>query len=174
MSALKIIVWMLPIIFMIHDFEEIVFVEAWKRRQKHRLSVLGEKAPFNDLGSTPSFSIGVLLEFIVFSGIAGFAAISNNYYVWLGLFFGFAGHLVVHCIMAVNFKGYVPGLYTSLPFLPVSIGIIVFAISRLEMSIFEIGSSFLLGAIIMLGMVKLLHLLMDNFETWLTVWSKPR
>ncbi|WP_271294929.1 HXXEE domain-containing protein [Weissella confusa] len=174
MTALTIMIWLLPIIFMIHDFEEIIFVEAWKRKNNRKITRLGKNAPFNDLGSTPSFSIGVLLEFIVFSADAWFTATSGNYILWIGLFFGFTAHLVIHWLMVVKFHGYVPGFFTAIPFLPISIGIIVYALVMLQLPMLVVAISFTVGGLIMLGMVKILHKNMANFEQWLTDWSQEK
>lgn len=174
MTALTIMVWLLPIIFMIHDFEEIIFVEAWKQKNKRKLNSIGKKAPFNDLGSTPSFSIGVLLEFVIFSGVAWFTATSGNYILWLGLFFGFTAHLVIHCLMVVKFHGYVPGFVTSIPFVPISVGIIIYALMVLQLPVLEVVIGFVLGGLVMLGMVKVLHNYMAKFEQWLTAWSQEK
>lgn len=36
MNTINTIVWLFPVIFMLHDFEEIIFVEAWKRKYKKK------------------------------------------------------------------------------------------------------------------------------------------
>lgn len=37
MNNINTIVWLLPIIFMIHDFEEIIFIKVWRKRYQHYL-----------------------------------------------------------------------------------------------------------------------------------------
>ncbi len=37
MYNIKTIIWLLPILFMIHDFEEIIMAEAWSKRFKKEL-----------------------------------------------------------------------------------------------------------------------------------------
>jgi hypothetical protein len=38
MNTMNFIVWMLPIIFMIHDFEEILMAEVWGKRYKEKIN----------------------------------------------------------------------------------------------------------------------------------------
>lgn len=88
MNTINTIVWLFPVIFMLHDFEEIIFVEAWKRKYKRKIQTTKmKKIPFADLGSTPSFSIGVLIEFFIISALSLSACIFDWYFLWLGLFF---------------------------------------------------------------------------------------
>ena len=37
-------VWMLPILFILHDFEEMIFMPLWKKRHRHKLVTF--KKPF--------------------------------------------------------------------------------------------------------------------------------
>ena len=39
MNTINTIVWLFPVIFMLHDFEEIIFVEAWKRKYKRKIQL---------------------------------------------------------------------------------------------------------------------------------------
>jgi hypothetical protein len=38
MNTMSFIVWMFPIIFMLHDFEEIIMVEAWGNRYRKAIN----------------------------------------------------------------------------------------------------------------------------------------
>ena len=93
MIALHTIVWLFPVIFMIHDFEEIILGRAWKiRYKKAREESTMKRVPFSDFVSTDSFSVGVVEEFIIFSLVCLVSCYTKNYVVWYALFFGIVFH----------------------------------------------------------------------------------
>ena len=58
MENMQFIAWMLPILFILHDFEEMVMVEAWGKRYRSKLKQL-KKASFEH-AKTASFVCAVL------------------------------------------------------------------------------------------------------------------
>lgn len=57
------IAWLFPIIFMIHDFEEIVMINAWQQKNKQYIQNMKDKyIPFKFKGSTASISFWVAIE----------------------------------------------------------------------------------------------------------------
>jgi len=156
---------------MVHDFEEIIIVEAWKKRYANQLKIL-KKAPFSDLKSTPSFSIGVAIEFIVISLVTLFSCIFDSYLLWYGMFFGFAAHLVIHCFMSAKFKHYVPGVVTSVPFLPICVYLLYVSIRFFTFSKFEIIAYCAVGIATVYLMVFLLHKGMGTFEKLIRLLEK--
>ena len=65
----KIIVWLLPIVFMIHDFEEIIFFKSWITKNKDYLSGIipefSKRLLFRlEKLSVPAFSLAVAEEFV--------------------------------------------------------------------------------------------------------------
>ena len=119
MIDFKTIVWLLPIVFMFHDFEEIIFFKNWITKNKKTLS---EKFPklskrflvhFENL-SVQAFSIAVAEEFILLSIVTVLSVIFDSYLLWLGIFMGFFIHLLVHLIQWIVFRKYIPAIYTSI------------------------------------------------------------
>ena len=114
----KMIVWLLPIVFMFHDFEEIIFFKSWITKNKETLS---EKFPklskrffvrFENL-SVQAFSLAVAEEFVLLSAITILSIVFESYLLWLGIFMGFFIHLFVHLIQWIVFRKYIPAIYTS-------------------------------------------------------------
>ena len=172
MNTINTIVWLFPVIFMLHDFEEIIFVEAWKRKYKRKIQTTKmKKIPFADLGITPSFSIGVLIEFFIISALSLSACIFDWYFLWLGLFFGFTIHLIVHCMLALQFKGFVPGVVTAVPLLPFCFYILWVSNKFLSFTTAQLCISCVVGAILMLLMVAVLHRCMKSFEAFIKEWE---
>jgi len=119
MIDFKAIVWLLPIVFMFHDFEEIIFFKSWIAKNKKTLS---EKYPklskrfftrFESL-SVPAFSLAVAEEFVLLCVITVLSILYESYLLWLGVFMGFFIHLFVHLIQWIVFRKYIPAIYTSI------------------------------------------------------------
>lgn len=173
MNSMNVIVWLFPIIFMIHDFEEIIFISAWRKKYKHYIDTCTmKKKPFEDFKSTASFSIGVEILFLIFSFAALFAIIFNNYYIWYGLFFATTAHFITaHFLLTLKFKHYVPGIITAILFLPLSIYILYTATSILVFSVSEIILSCVVGSLFGFVIYVGLHSAEKSLESQLVKFS---
>jgi hypothetical protein len=167
------IVWLFPILFMIHDFEEIIFINAWRKKYKHYLCTCTmKKKPFADFESTASFSIGVEIIFLIFSFISLFSVIFNNYYIWYGFFFFITVHFVtIHFSLVFNFKHYVPGFITSIIFLPISIYILYTATLILRYSSTKIVLSCVACSVLSYIIYVFLHSVEKDLENKLRKFS---
>ncbi len=110
------LIWLFPLIFMVHDFEEIIFQEWWFN--KERLSLL-KKYPkvvkeYEQI-STAGFALAVSEEFIVLLIIALTAIVFQWYYLWLGTLVTFLIHLIIHIVQWVIYKKYIPAIITVIP-----------------------------------------------------------
>lgn len=134
---MKEIFWVLPILFIFHDFEEIIFMEKWaknldrKRISKHFPEHIAEKllSHFKN-ATTANFAIGVFCMYIVLISCTFIAYIWNLEDFWISLFLVFTIHLFVHCLQAVIFKGYIPALYTSLVCIPICMWVLLYEFSK--------------------------------------------
>ncbi|WP_201110990.1 HXXEE domain-containing protein [Dysgonomonas sp. Marseille-P4677] len=114
----SIIVWLFPIIFMLHEFEEIIFFKYWINKNKNFLFNKYPKiskrflSHFENL-STPAFTVAVAEEFILLSIITIASVIFDMYLLWLGIFMGFFIHLFTHLIQWIIIRRYIPAIYTT-------------------------------------------------------------
>ncbi|GKS10276.1 hypothetical protein YDYSY3_12760 [Paenibacillus chitinolyticus] len=116
--SLNTVVWLFLAAFMIHDFEEIIFVESWMNRNYERLRPLipgpGQKL-FKDMSNVKSsqFAVAVLVEFILFVPVTYLAAERG---IW-ALFIGFNALLFVHVFthlgQSILLRSYTPGVVTA-------------------------------------------------------------
>ena len=173
MNNMNTIVWLFPIIFMIHDFEEIIFISAWRKKYKDYIKTCTmKKIPFADFKSTASFSIGVEIIFLILSLSALFSVISNSYYIWYGLFFATTAHFITaHFILTLKFKHYVPGIITAILFLPLSIYILYTATLITGFSLTEILLSCVVGSLFAFAIYVFLHSVEKNLENQLRKFS---
>lgn len=172
MLTLNTIIWLFPILFMIHDFEEIILTQAWKvRYQKQRAESKMKKVPFSDFMSTASFSCGVIEEFIIFSIVALISCMSGHYFLWYGLFFGIVLHFAIHLKMSLQFHAYTPGIFTAALFLPIGICLLVEAQNKIGYSYPTLVLSCVVGFLCILGNLVILHKGMNYFEKWINDYA---
>nr|WP_273545606.1 HXXEE domain-containing protein [Paenibacillus caui] len=170
MDNIQLLIWFLPVLFMVHDFEEIIMVEAWKKRNSEWMQ--NPKAPFHSIQSAASASIAVAEEFVILCIATILSQYYSNYNFWVGLFVAFSVHLVVHIIWSIQYKKYVPGLITSVIFTPLCAILIVKAWHILNPDWVHVSLFSLLSIVIMIVNLYILHKLMSVFHQWLIRYSK--
>ncbi|AGX43612.1 HXXEE domain-containing protein [Clostridium saccharobutylicum] len=171
MNNIQVILWLFPIIFIFHDFEEIIFIEYWISKNRHylyeRFPMLSKRLlPHFDNITTSSFAFGVAEEFILISIITIFSYVMNMYSLWMGLLIAFTLHLIIHCVQTLIVKKYIPAIVTSIICLPICIYIINYM-----MKLFTINTVILysiLGFIIMVVNLVIIHKFMASFSKWLS------
>lgn len=118
MEKYNVIVWLLPIVFMIHDFEEIIFFKLWIGKNKEYLTAKFPKlskrflARFDNV-STAAFAVAVAEEFVFLSLITVGSVVSGSYLLWLAVFMGFSVHLIMHLMQWIILRRYIPAIYTT-------------------------------------------------------------
>lgn len=171
MNHMNAIAWLLPILFMIHDFEEIVFVKVWRERYQYCLDACTmKKKPFSDFRSTDEFSIGVEIIFVILSLITFLSIIFNDYHVWYGFLFT----ITAHFNLVLKFKHYVPGFVTSILFLPLNAYIIYISTVMLGFNLNDIIISCALGAAVGFFIYTFLHSMEKSFANQLINYSNNK
>jgi len=175
MNDIKVIVWLFPILFIFHDFEEIIMMQPWIKRNRQVLSerfpkLLRRLLPHFDKITTSSFALGIAEEFILICLVSVVSFLTGNYGIWMGLFIAFTIHLVIHCVQALALKKYIPALATSLLCLPACYYIIINTVSLFSISSLVCYS--LLGFLVMVLNLIIVHKGMDVFGAWLARYEK--
>ena len=124
-------IWLLPVIFMFHDMEEIVGAEKWIRNNLDAIIASHPGAErllkvYRGV-TTTGFAAAVYEELIVLIAIclaADFTDITFFDGLWFGGLVGFTLHLVIHIGQAALIQRYIPCLITSIISLPPSIYLI--------------------------------------------------
>jgi len=181
MKDIQFIIWLFPIIFMLHDFEEIVFVKPWFEKAKNR-ERLQRRFPklskrllqhFDPI-STSSFSLAVAEEFLLISAVTIAAYLAGWYYLWLGGFIAFTAHLFAHCIQGIAFRGYIPTLITSIICLPLCCYLIVSFCLLYEPAIDQAIIFSIIATVIMVVNLMAVHKVMYIFDKWLNAYQKDK
>ena len=123
---------------------------------------------FNNL-TTEGFALAVAEEFVLLLIICGltFTGIRAFNLIWLGVFFAFTLHLVVHIGQAVVFRKYIPALATSIICLPVSIWILKDCLSAIDASLVEIVAYSIVAVVAVVGNLVFAHWLTRRFNEWM-------
>ena len=114
------LIWLLPVVFMIHDFEEIIMMKPWltknwaKLEKRFPAKAIRAMARQKDM-SVSAYSFAVAEELVVLSVFTFLGAECEMYNFWAGFLIGFFIHLLVHIGQFIAFRSYVPVITTSTP-----------------------------------------------------------
>lgn len=115
---------LLPVIFMIHEYEEIIRFKGWLDQNR---MVLQQRFPslYHFLlrnkvfeYSTETFAIGTALNFLLISLVTIISLSLGAYHLWFVALIGHTLHLTVHILQWLIYRRYIPVIFTSLITLP--------------------------------------------------------
>lgn len=119
MISLPSLIWIFLAAFMIHDFEEIIWVESWMNKNYNKLlhtvpkSFQKQIQSFHGIKSS-HFAIPVFMEFILFIPAAWLAADHNQYVFFVGFNMVLLLHVFTHLGQSLYLRMYTPGVVTAL------------------------------------------------------------
>ena len=172
MTKLELIMMLLPVVFIVHEYEEIVMFKSWlgnnrnelKRRFPRFERVLARRGHFDY--STSTFAIGTAHEFVLISIISLSAVWLRAFQWWFAAFAGYSVHLIVHLVQWAIYRKYIPVIITTILTLPYCVyAFVEFAkasiLSPLQMLLWLVVG-------IILTMLSLLSafFLMSKFQQW--------
>lgn len=162
----------LPMVFMVHDFEEIIMFERWLHG--HRAEPRARFPRFEKFVArqglfecpTSAFSVGVLHEFVWISAVSLCGVYFGVYGLWFAAFVAYFVHLLMHVGQWAIYRGYIPCIVTTVLTLPYCVyAFVVFwrsaLLSPLEMLLWGVG-----GVIVMLATFPMTFFLMRKFAQW--------
>ena len=163
-------VWMLPILFILHDFEEMIIMPLWKIRHHQKLATF-RKPFFGSVTQSSAFLVGVLEEFVILLFISGLCQLTHNNLLYLSFVIAYTAHFIIHYIMCMRFRGYVPGVVTVTLELPMVLMIISHYWSS-DVPLLSVFVYLLLAMIIAFTNLKIMHLIMPKIQTHLEKYAK--
>lgn len=157
-------IWFFPLLFIVHDMEEIMGLGLWLKRNR---SFLDEKYPkiSNTYRpySTEGMTAAVMEEMVLCLIICIITKLTEFYGLWLGAFVAYAIHLVVHISQSIVIRRYIPASITSILCLPLSIWFIVSSIEMLSYSTGQVLVYGLIGTVAIAGNLKVAHWIIHIF-----------
>lgn len=162
MNELKWFAWLFPLLFIVHDMEEIITAKNWCKKELHQVIPL-PITPFGNTKSTAGFAVGVFEELILWILATLLGNITGFYGLWYGFLIANIIHLILFhmIIFPLSYRRYVPGVVTAWLTLIPFCYILYLAQTDLNYSVLQIGLWVTIGFLLALGNVKLLHNKMD-------------
>ncbi|WP_227840389.1 MULTISPECIES: HXXEE domain-containing protein [unclassified Clostridioides] len=100
------------------------------------------------------------------------SCIFDNYFIWYGCLFAFTFHFIFpHFNLYIRFKHHVPGVFTSIIFLPICIWLLYITSNMLNYSLFKLSLSCFIGTILLVIIFVSLHKAMKFFEYLLIMYQ---
>ena len=100
MNELELIVSLFPIVFMLHEFEEIIGFKTWVIKDglwiAKKYPKVAKQISIYERLSVPAFALAVLEEFILIGIVTALALTLQWYSVWIAVFLGFSLHIFIH------------------------------------------------------------------------------
>lgn len=174
-AELAVIALSMPILFALHNLEEIAIFDYFMRKNRTKiLQRLPKKAalciaPVLKSAGSAGFTLAVTVLFVVLAAISYFALWQDNHIawlVWLAATVVFTFQLVVHIITAIYWRGYAFGTITAVLCLPAFIWMIARFMQIKPFALTEvIIASIIVGVVTYAGGIPLLYArLMRKFE----------
>ena len=163
-------VWMLPILFILHDFEEMIFMPLWKKRHHQKLMTF-KKPFFGSVTQGSAFAVGVLEEFVILLLISGLCQMTHNTLLYLSFVIAYTSHFMLHYIMCLRFKGYVPGVVTASLELPIVL-MIIFRYWPSDISLLPVIVYLFIAMAIAYTNLKVMHQIMPKIQLSLEKYMK--
>jgi hypothetical protein len=169
---IETLMWLLPIFFMIHDFEEIIMMKPWLEKNA---AVIQKRFPRLAAGLLPrlqrlspaAYTFIVAQLFLSLSFITFVSVEFSLYGVWLGFLLVFLLHLLIHIAQYVIFRGYVPVIFTSIFSLVYAVFALVFLINAEPFVITDILIWMLIAGLVSIGAFMFFFRQAGRFEDWL-------
>lgn len=145
--SVNTLIWLFPVAFMLHEFEEILFMKPWIKRN---VSIIVTRFPFLAPRfnifvkgfSTRKFTLIVAEEFIIVSVVTFVSVEWSHYNLFAGVLMAYALHQLVHLVQFVVYRRYIPAVVTTIITAPYVVYAIFYMLSR---GIAQVNQSLMIG-----------------------------
>ena len=117
--TIETLIWLFPIMFMIHELEEIIFMKPWIKKNaatiQKRFPFIGRRfrKATKDF-STRKFALIVAEEFIIISAVTVVSMQWGFINMFTGMLIAYSLHLFIHIVQFIIYRRYIPTIVTSL------------------------------------------------------------
>ena len=142
----------------------------WKTRYHQKLETF-KKPFFGSVTQGSAFAVGVFEEFIILVFISGFCQITHNTLLYLSFVIAYTAHFIIHYIMCLQFRGYVPGVVTVTLELPIVL-LIIFHYWPSEVSLLSVIAYLFVAMALAYTNLKVMHQIMPKIQISLEKYMK--
>lgn len=146
--------WVLPLLFIFHDFEELVCVPKWLKN--HDSQILG-RTLFGGVARSDVLAIGIWEEFCIFIVVAIIAYWRHSSLIIVAATIPYLIHLVMHCLFVLLKGAYVPGVVTALIELPLVISYLMVNASQATEALVVQILVIIMGVMTFCGNLAVIH-----------------
>jgi len=112
------LVWLFIVVFLLHDLEEIIWVEPWIKKNRIRVMTKVPARMKRSIGSmfnitSSQFAVAVLIEFLVFIPFTFVAAEQGKFFLFIAFNAIFLVHVFTHLGQSLYLKMYTPGVISA-------------------------------------------------------------
>lgn len=170
--TIETLMWSFAIVFMLHEFEEIIMLKPWLERHGPELSARFPRAASRIIGqfggvSTSAIAFAILEEFVVLAIVILLCVAYGAYDVWSGVVTGYTLHTVAHLGQFAAYRKYCPFVFTSILSVPYGTYCLLFLYRSGHVS----WQGHLLWTVIAIFLIainlRLAHRLATLFDRWL-------
>ena len=152
--------WLFPVIFMVHEMEEIVGFRVWFEKNLDLIEKYSILRKLYRNFSTEGFAVAVLEEYVICIVVTYVATIWKMYLVWIGVFIAFLIHLLIHIAQSIIVRKYIPSLISSIVLFPGSVYLVYSSVEYLGLTFESIVAASILCVILMFLNLIFVHWIM--------------
>lgn len=172
MPPILILIAAFPVVFLLHDFEEIIMFRPWLNKNRSELKkryptfehFLAKKQIYTL--STSAFAVAVLHEFLLVSAITCLSLWYNDYHWWFAAFSAYFLHLFVHVAQWLLWRKYVPVIITTFLTMPYCFYTLHLFVQTIPMDAQTMLLWAMVGIIITLLSFPSAYYFAQQFEKW--------
>lgn len=162
----------LPLVFMLHEYEEIIFFRSWLLRNRKELKerfpkvekALVHRGIFDY--STATFAVGTAHEFVWVTAFCLYALWQEAYHWWFAVLVGHTLHLFIHLLQWGLYRKYIPAIVTALLTLPYCFYAVYACLSSPWRENFSLVGWAFVGVVLAALSLYVAHMLMGWFHRW--------
>ena len=150
MSTLEGLVWFSLVLFMLHEFEEIILLKPWAVRNSEKIRSLWPRGKpfglqlFDAVGYdaaplTETASIGICIQFVLIALLTLCSVLFHYYLIWFAfMVLTPLTSLFLHLRVTIQFKGYSPGFVTAILTSVATIWVLIRVYSLMSYGVWEL------------------------------------
>ena len=137
--GIETIIWLFLVAFMIHEFEEIIYLTTWTKKNLNKILERTPKSFHKMVKGSASrsqtlFSFAVFEEFIWLSLFLFLCVLFQWYALFITIVIGYLLHILVHVMQSIYLKMYIPAVGTGILSAIYSIYAIIYIASLIQIN----------------------------------------
>lgn len=172
----QVLTFLVVVLFLIHEFEEMIMVAPWVRRQMRMESSRARNHYFVHRFADASQAVVVFMigiEFLILAAVALFVLITGWYALMIGFLVPYSLHLIGHISEWFIYRSYTPSLLTSVVTLPLCVATAWGLYVASDSSILEVALSALVMTVLFAVNFAMINVVEPKSIEWFRQYEAP-